>query len=74
MDNDGDKLYDLLRGDPHDRPCLDPLGELINHDQDACVALGAFMRGLAIQSPQTTNDQVMGMVWSACMGRWVCRA
>jgi hypothetical protein len=37
VDDVGDEFHGLLRGDFHDRPCLDPLSKFINRNQDMCV-------------------------------------
>jgi hypothetical protein len=35
---------------------------------------GAFLSGPTMSSPHTAKGQVRGMVWSAYVGRCVCRA
>jgi hypothetical protein len=39
-----------------------------------CVALGTFLKGPTKSSPQTMNDQVIGVEWSAWASKWVRRA
>jgi hypothetical protein len=34
----------------------------------------AFLKGPIRSRPHTTNDHVMGMVWSSLAGAWICLA
>lgn len=72
MNDVGDKSYGLLRGDLREGPRLDPLREFVDCYQDVSVGPSVILRGSTRSSPQTTNNQVTGMVWSACTGIWVC--
>jgi hypothetical protein len=66
MDDVGDELDNLIKGDLRDRPSFNPLSEFIDR--------GAFLRGTTRSSPQTENDQVIGIICSTYADRWVCYA
>jgi hypothetical protein len=74
MDYLSDESNGLVGGDLHEELHLDPFGEHVDNDQNMCVASSTFSRGLTKLSSHTTNGQVMGIVWSSYVGRWVCRA
>jgi hypothetical protein len=74
VDDIEERFHGLLGSDRRDRPSLNSLRKLVNGDKEMRVAPGAFLRRPTRSSPQTVNGHVMGIVWSACTGRWVCRA
>jgi hypothetical protein len=45
-----------------DEFCLNPLGELLHRDKQVVKPPGVFLRGPTMSRPQTTNNQVRGMV------------
>lgn len=52
MENIVDEPNGLVRGDVHDGPCLYPLGELVESDQNVRVATRCFLEGSdQIKSP-----------------------
>jgi hypothetical protein len=65
VDDVCEKFDGLFRPDLRDRPCLYPLGEFVYNDKQVFIAPGAFLRGPTRSSPQTANNHVIGIVWSA---------
>jgi hypothetical protein len=74
MNNIGYDFYRLLEGNLHDWLSLNPFNKLVNGDYYVCVALGTFLKGPTKSSPQTANDQVIEVEWSAWASKWVKRA
>ena len=66
MDDIKEEQHDLLGLDRGDRSSLYPLCKLVYGD--------ALLRGPTRSSPQTANDHMMGLIWSAWANRWVYRA
>ena len=69
MDDVREKQHGLLGFDHGDRPSLYPLCELVHGGSKCVKPSGALLRAPTRLSPQTTNDHVMGIVWSAWAGR-----
>jgi hypothetical protein len=74
VDDVEEELHSLLRFDLGDWPSFYPLCELVHGDKQMRVTPGTFLRGPTRSSPQTANNHVIEIVWSAWAGRWVCRA
>jgi hypothetical protein len=67
-----DELGYSLRLKVDDGSDLDPLGELVDSDQKVVKPPRGLLNSSTMLRHQTTNDQVMGIVWSAYTGRWFC--
>ena len=72
MDDVKEEQHDLLGLDYGDRLRRYPLCKLVYGDKQVRIAPGALLRGLTRSSPQTMNSHVMGIIWSAWVGRWIC--
>ena len=74
MDDVKEEQHGLLILDCRDRSSLYPLCKLVYGDKQVRIAP---RRPLEISNqiePQTMNGHVMGIIWSAWAGRWVCQA
>ena len=74
MDDVKEEQHGLLELDRRDRSSLYSLCKLVYGDKQVRIALGRPLERSERSSPQTMNGHVMGIVWSAWDGRWVCRA
>ena len=74
MDDVKEELHGLLGFDRGDRLSLYPLCKLVYDDKQVCIGSGPPLERSDISSPLTMNGHVMGIIWSAWAGRWVCRA
>ena len=72
MDDVKEEQHGLFGLDRGDRWSLYPLCKLVYGDKQVRIAPGALLRGLTRSSPQTMNSHVMGIIWSAWVGRWIC--
>jgi hypothetical protein len=69
IDDLGDELDCFGSSDLCDRLDLDPLGELVNCDEDVCVNPPlATLNGPTMSSPQVAKGQVIGMVCNSAAG------
>jgi hypothetical protein len=60
-----EECHGLLGPNLHDRPGFYPLCELIYGDEQVRIAPGRSLEGPTKSSPQTVNDHVIGIIWSA---------
>jgi hypothetical protein len=65
MDDVGEEQRGLLRFDIGNGTGLDPLGKLVNGDEQVVEAPSCSLQGSDQVEPQTTNSHVMGMVCRA---------
>ena len=69
MDDVKEEQHDLLRLDRRDRSSLYPFCKLLYDDKQVCVDPGCPLERSGQIEPQTMNDHVMGIVWSAWASR-----
>jgi hypothetical protein len=74
VDDVGEERHRLLCPEICDRAHLDPLGKLVDGNQQVGVAPGCFSQGPDESSPHMAKGHVTGIVWRACTGRLVLRA
>ena len=69
MDDVEEEQHRLLGLDCGDRPSFDPFCELVYGDKQVGLALGLLFERPNQVEPQTTKGHVMGIIWSAWVGR-----
>jgi hypothetical protein len=67
-----DEIHYLLGANISQGPCLDPLSQLVDHDELVGQPSNAFLKGPKRSKPHKVNDHVMGMVWSFWVRAWIC--
>src|SRR5207237_9228300 len=57
-----------------DRFGFNPLGELVDGDEEVCVTTQRSLQGPTMSRSQTAKGQVIGIVCSSCAGMCIYRA
>jgi hypothetical protein len=74
VDDGHDELDCRLLVDLDNRGCFQPLGELVDTDVQISESFDALGNGPRMSSPHTANGHEGGIIYSVCVGVWICLA